>query len=65
MSNKFDVNIKFGSDDFGICPKCRKQVHANKAQHIRHYQYVMEVEVCTDCKNDFIEINDIFFRGII
>ncbi len=65
MSNKFDVNINFDSNRFGICPKCKGKVHEAITQHIQHCQSVGEIEVCTVCKNDFIKINDIFFREIL
>ncbi len=60
-----DILIKLDSDCVGICPVCHKEVDCNLTQLIRHYQCNFEVEVCIDCKSDFIKINDIFFRGIL
>ncbi|KKN32334.1 hypothetical protein LCGC14_0814830 [marine sediment metagenome] len=61
----YDIEIEFDSTGIGICPVCHREVWYGACQYIRHYQCVSEVEVCSDCKSDFIKINDIFFRGII
>ncbi len=58
------VDVTFNSQGLGVCPVCKKTKHYMSFQHIRHCQSAEEVEVCTDCKSDFIKINDIFFRGI-
>ena len=60
-----DILIKFDSDGNGICPVCSGIVSNSHCQLIKHYQCLHEVEVCINCKNDFIKINDIFFRGIL
>lgn len=61
-----DKLMKFDSDDVGVCPVCRKEIDISDTQFIRHYQSDQhsEVEVCLDCKTDFIKVNDIFFRSI-
>lgn len=51
--------------DNRICPKCRKEVHYIQLQGIRHCQMTEEIEVCTDCKSEFIRANDSFFKGLI
>jgi len=58
------MNFDFSSDGLGTCPVCHKKVYRCKTQLIKHYQCSSEVEVCLDCKSDFIKINDIFFRGV-
>ncbi len=60
-----DINVKFDSAGDGICPVCKKTKHYVHFQHIHHCQSVREIEVCTDCKSDFIRINDDFFRGMV
>ncbi len=60
-----DKLMCFDSDDVGICPICHKETDISDTQLIKHYQSVeVEVEVCIDCKSDFIQLNDTFFRGI-
>ncbi len=59
-----DILIEFDFKDSGLCPVCKKTVSSINCQLIKHYQCSSEVEVCTDCKSDFIKINDIFFKGI-
>jgi hypothetical protein len=53
------------SVDYRICPKCHKEVHYIQMQGVKHCQMGTEIEVCTDCKSDFIEVNDRFFGGLI
>jgi hypothetical protein len=53
------------STDYRICPKCHKEVHDIQMQDIKHCQMNTEIEVCGDCKSDFIKLNDTFFRGLI
>ncbi len=59
-----DITVKFDSDGRGNCPICGVKKRDIHFQHIKHCQSSLEVEVCTDCKSDFIRINDIFFRGV-
>ena len=59
-----DVDVNFDSDGLGVCPICKKTKHSIHFQHIQHCQSVALIEVCTDCKSDFIRVNDIFFRGM-
>ena len=56
--------MTFNSNGDGICPKCRKLVHYIQTQHIKHCQSDTEIEVCTDCKSEFIRLNDNFFKNI-
>ena len=67
QKNKYvgDTLMTFDSDDAGICPIFKRETDISDTQFIRHYQCDSEVEVCIDCKSDFIKINDIFFRGIL
>ena len=58
-------NIVFDSAGDGTCPKCKKRIHYACTQYVKHYQCETNVEVCTDCKSEFIRLNDIFFRGIL
>ncbi len=60
-----DILMDFGRDDVGVCPVCHQETDRGDTQLIKHYQCVSEVEVCLDCKSDFIKVNDIFFRGIL
>ena len=60
-----NIKIQFGSDNTGICPKCNRRVSIMRTQYIKHCQSTCDIEVCTDCKNDFIRVNDIFFRGVV
>ena len=62
-----DKLMGFDSDGVGICPICNKLTDLSNTQFIRHYQSGpdAEVEVCIDCKSDFIKINEIFFRCVI
>ena len=65
MVRTSSILIDFYTGDIGVCPVCQKEVNCSDTQLIRHYQCNTEVEVCIDCKSDFIKINDVFFRGIL
>lgn len=60
-----DIDMNFDSVRNGNCPKCRREVHHSLTRHIRHCQGNIIVEVCPDCKNDFIRLNDEFFKEVI
>ena len=60
-----DILIKYDADGNGVCPVCNKITSCSDCQLIKHYQCVHEVQVGAGLENDFIKINDIFFRGII
>ena len=48
-----------------ICPKCKQEKHFMQMQGIQHCQANKEIEVCTDCKTEFIKLNDTFFRELL
>jgi len=47
-----------------ICPRCKKEKHFIDMQGVKHCQSIKEIEVCTDCKTEFIRLNDLFFKDI-
>lgn len=59
-----DILMKFNSEGIGVCPICHRDTDCSDCQLVKHYQCSNEVEVCIQCKSDFVTMNDIFFRGI-
>ena len=62
---KKDIKVCFNDSGLGVCPICGETRHWVIFQEIQHCQSTALIEVCNECKNDFIRINDIFFRRIL
>ncbi len=63
--SKTDIRVCFNDCNLGVCPICGETKTSVLFQEVQHCQSTAWIEVCTDCKNDFIRINDIFFRRVL
>ena len=63
--SKMDIRVCFNDSGLGVCPICGETYHWVFFQEIQHCQSTAWIEVCSNCKNDFFRINDIFFRRIL
>ena len=60
-----DKKMNFDGGDYANCLRCGKKVHCIETKFAQHCQSAYEIEVCGQCYSDFVELNDIFFRGIV